>query len=57
MIEMGENKKYRRNTEIEKKAKEALKDIEPIKDELSELSDKEPESIEEIKKRLSKKWK
>lgn len=46
-----------KNREIKKKAKEALKDIEPVKDELSEIIEKEPESIEEIKKRLSKKWK
>jgi hypothetical protein len=38
-----------------KKQKKALKDIEPIKDMLSELSEDEPENIHDIKKRLTKK--
>ncbi|MFV2041462.1 MAG: hypothetical protein ACC644_05665 [Candidatus Hydrothermarchaeales archaeon] len=38
-----------------KKQKKALKDIEPMKDMLSELSEDEPKNIHDIKKRLTKK--
>jgi hypothetical protein len=38
-----------------KKRKKALKDIEPVKDLLSELSEDEPKNIHDIKKRLTKK--
>jgi len=42
--------------EILKKKKEAVKDIEPMKDELSYLGEEEPKSIENMKKRISKKF-
>jgi hypothetical protein len=38
-----------------KRQKKALKDIEPVKDILSELSEEEPKDIGDIKKRLTKK--
>jgi len=38
-----------------RKRKRDLKDIEPVKDILSELSNEEPRDIEDIKKRLTKK--
>lgn len=38
-----------------KRRKKALKDIEPMKDILSELSEDEPKNINDIKKRLIKK--
>jgi len=34
--------------------KKVFKDIEPVKDRLSELTEKEPRSIGEMKRRLSK---
>jgi hypothetical protein len=40
---------------IFKKQKKAFKDIEPVKDLLSEISEEEPKNIHEVKKRLSKK--
>jgi len=40
---------------IFRKEKKAFKDIEPLKDPLSELTDEEPKNIHDIKKRLSKK--
>jgi|GEM_PF-4164609 len=42
--------------EILKKRKEALKDIEPMKDELSYLEEEEPKTIENMKKRISKRF-
>ncbi len=38
-----------------KKQKKALKDIEPMKDTLSELIDEEPKNLGDIRKRLTKK--
>lgn len=40
-----------------KKQKKALKDIEPVKDILSELTEEEPKNLQDIKRRLSKKMK
>ncbi len=40
-----------------RKQKKILKDVEPVKDQLSELTEEEPKNIEDIKKRLSKKFK
>jgi len=37
-----------------KKAKKDLKDIEPVKDLLTEMTDEEPKSLSDIKKRLTK---
>lgn len=37
--------------------KKVFKDIEPAKDKLSEMIEKEPKSIGEMKRRLSKKFK
>ncbi len=37
--------------------KKVFKDIEPAKDKLSEMTEKEPKSIGEMKRRLSKKFK
>ncbi|GBE18307.1 hypothetical protein BMS3Abin16_00903 [archaeon BMS3Abin16] len=38
-----------------KRQKKALKDIEPMKDALSELTDEEPKNLGDIRKRLTKK--
>ena len=35
--------------------KKIFKDLEPVKDTLSEITEEEPKSIEEMKRRLSKK--
>lgn len=37
--------------------KKVFKDLEPVKDTLSEITEEEPKSIEEMKRRLSKKMK
>lgn len=37
-----------------KKQKKAFKDMAPVKDELGELTEEEPKSLEEIKRKLSK---
>lgn len=41
--------------EIKKYYKKAYKDIEPVKDLLSEMTEKDPKDIHEMRKRLSKK--
>jgi hypothetical protein len=38
-----------------KKQKKAFKDIAPVKDEISELTEDEPKDLQDIKRRLSKK--
>lgn len=41
--------------ELKKYYKKAFKDIEPVKDIISEMTEEEPKTINEMKKRLSKK--
>ncbi len=41
--------------ELKKYYKKAFKDIEPVKDIISEMTEEEPKTIKEMKKRLSKK--
>ncbi len=41
--------------ETKKYYKKAYKDIEPVKDVISEMTEGEPKNIEEMKRRLSKK--
>lgn len=41
--------------ELKKYYKKAFKDVEPMKDVLSEISEEEPKNIGEMKRRLSKK--
>ncbi len=40
--------------ELKKYYKKAFKDLEPVKDTISEMTETEPKTINEMKKRLSK---